>query len=209
MGNNNELLRGYKDFIAKNALAILFLFIALLGTVIFFFVANPSLTAKIAGDFGLLGVFAGAVVANATIVIPIPFDVILLPIFANPLLIGIKRSLAAMVAIGLAAGIGAAIGECSSYVFGYLGINSIRNPSREETKKLNDFRLNLQKSGPIIIFTASFLPFPFDFVGVAAGVIKYNFFLFFISALAGKTLRHVLLGIAIFYGLEFLAAFLA
>jgi membrane protein DedA with SNARE-associated domain len=68
----------------------------------------------------------------------------------------------------------------------------------EEKKKtfsgyLLKFGKVFKKYGFATIIVASFLPFPFDIVGILSGIGKYDIKKFFIGTAIGKTLRMLLI----------------
>ncbi|MCX8158212.1 MAG: VTT domain-containing protein [Candidatus Diapherotrites archaeon] len=202
-----ELFRTYKKFIKNNLFIALLFFVAFMIIIYLLFSSN-TFTSKLVQNFGFVGIFIGSLFTNSTVFIPIPFDVILIPILINPMLIGLDKSLFNILLMCFAAGFGAALGECSSYFFGSLGSESIKKLSKKDVQKLEEFKESIHSSGPIVLFLASLIPFPFDIVGVAAGVIKYNFYIFFISVLVGKLTRYFILGLSIFYSVEIIVSFL-
>ncbi len=205
----------HKEFIRKN---ILFVFAAIILLIIFlilFFINNPQFVqtengfelteGSIISQYGLLGLLIGEALANATVFLPMPFDIIIVIVGSAPSLLGLENTLLSILAIGLFAGIGSAFGESTSYILGATGVESVKKLSRKEFRRLAEFKKKINKSGMIVIFLASFTPFPFDVVGIAAGMIKYNFSRFFAAMLLGKIIRCLLLAAAGFYGGSLLA----
>lgn len=207
----------YLKFIFNNSLLVfglLILFIVLLAV---FFSNNPQVVktdngyelakGNLLSQYGLLGIFIGELVANATILFPMPFDAVVLLAGAAPPVLGLGRNLFSIILIGLFAGLGSALGECTAYVMGATGFDSISRLSKKNFKILWQFRDRISSSGPIVIFLAALVPFPFDVVGLAAGMMKYDFILFFSAAFAGKTVRCILIALAGYYGLQLLSSF--
>jgi membrane protein YqaA with SNARE-associated domain len=151
-------------------------------------------------QYGLLGLFIASIVGNATVLFPMPIDIFVFAVAAladNPLLVLI---------IGLVSGTGAAIGEMSAYILGYLGVKSLEKVRKSEIISIKDLQEKLEKGGMWIVFLGALTPFPFDVIGVAAGLIKYNPRRFFAAAWAGKTLRYCLIAYAGFYGMQIVKA---
>ncbi len=109
--------------------------------------------------------------------------------------------------IGTVTGIAAAIGEMSGYIVGLLGVETLRKMRKQQVEQIFEYGEKLANKGiPLIVF-GSFTPFPFDLMGIAAGVIHYNPKKFFLGALIGKVPRYVLVALAGFYGIGWLKAF--
>ncbi|MDD5163518.1 MAG: VTT domain-containing protein [Candidatus ainarchaeum sp.] len=149
-------------------------------------------------NYGLAGVFLAAIGLNASVLLPLPFDIIFVFIAGlrvfNPLFLGI------------AAGAGAAMGEMVGYATGYFGSKTIEKMTHAQTGKVNDFKNRIKNLGTIFIFIGALIPFPFDFIGIAAGLIKFDWKRFLAAAMLGRIIRHVLIAYAIFYGLEAIQA---
>lgn len=149
--------------------------------------------------YGLIGVFLTAIALNASVLLPLPFDIIFAIIAGlliyNPVLLGI------------AAGFGAAIGEMTGYSIGYFGSKAIEKISRTQMGKIKEFKAKIENLGTVFIFIGALIPFPFDFVGISAGLIKFDWKKFFIAVLCGRTLRYILLATAIYYGMEAIKGF--
>ena len=113
--------------------------------------------------YGLLGLFVGAILGNASVFLPLPVDVLVFAIGA-----------AAQAAwtpgiIGFVAGAGAAIGEMTSYLLGLMGISAIEKYQKKELEHLYEVKEKLKRKGMLFIFLGAFTPFPFDVIGIAAG----------------------------------------
>jgi membrane protein YqaA with SNARE-associated domain len=197
-GNN------YTDLLQKHAVPVFIALAAAIITLILFFITNPEAIDYMVSHYGLLGLLAGEILANATIFLPLPFDAVVVVISATPNIIGLERTPLNIILIAVFAGLGSAIGECTSYFLGAAGVDVVRRLSRKEFVRLGQFRKKIKKSGAAVIFLAAATPFPFDVVGVAAGMVKYDLRMFFIAILSGKILRCLVLAFAGFYGMEFI-----
>jgi len=145
-----------------------------------------------AQEFGLIGIFLASLVANASIFLVIPIDVVVF--FAAKLLNPFTLS--------LSASFGAALGEMTSYLVGYAGISSFK----EDEEKLKEAEKKLLDLGMVFIVLGSLTPFPFDLIGLAAGMLRYNWMKFLFAAWLGKFIRYLCISYAATYGLEFLSA---
>ncbi len=146
--------------------------------------------------YGYLGIFAASLISSASVVLPVPFFIII-PIavqFLDPLLVGI------------AAGIGAAIGELTSYL---VGVGGNRVASWKKKKGIGKLIEKAEEwyethGGFFVTFIFAVLPLPFDFVGILCGMMKYDVKKYFIATLLGKLLKYVFLAYAAFYGINFI-----
>ena len=129
------------------------------------------------GGYGYLGAFLISVIGNATIVLPIPGMLIIFALGAvfQPLL------------VGLASGVGAAIGEITGYVVGYSGRSIVQR------SKLYAGMVDwVKRWGVVAIFIFTVVPFfPFDLVGIAAGALRYPFWKFLLVCWLGRTLLYI------------------
>jgi len=147
-------------------------------------------------QYGLLGLFIASIIGNATILLPMPIDLFVFAVSAlasDPLLV---------LVIGLVGGIGAGIGEMSGYILGYLGIKSFEKIKNSEVFSIKELQKRLKTNGMWLIFLGALTPFPFDVIGLAAGMIKYNPRRFLVAAIAGKVVRYTLIAYGGFYGMQ-------
>ena len=131
------------------------------------------------GAFGYPAVFAVSLIANAVFLLPAP---------------GIALVLAAgghldPIAVGIVAGLGAAIGELTGYLVGQSGRTLfVDRPFYWQIEKL------MRKSGAFVIFVLAVIPNPiFDVCGLVAGAMRMPVWRFMLCAWLGKSLRFVLL----------------
>lgn len=130
------------------------------------------------GRYGYPGIFLLALLANATVLIPAPGDVVVLAMG------GVFHPLG----VALSAGTGAALGELSGYLAGFGGRAVV------ERVEIYD-RLHLwMKTNPrwtyLVILLLAFIPNPlFDLAGIAAGTLRIPVSRFLLFCWLGKTLR--------------------
>ncbi|MBU1930166.1 VTT domain-containing protein [Candidatus Micrarchaeota archaeon] len=158
--------------------------------------------------YGLLGLFVASIIANATLFLPLPITIVTFSMGALAFSNG--WGLGFVVLVGIASGLGAAIGELSGYIAGFLGGKAL-DKAKKDTKregKLEEVALKIEKHGMAIIFVGTFLPLPFDFFGIAAGLAKYNVKKFFVATAAGKIVRDILIASAGFFGFELIQGIL-
>ena len=150
--------------------------------------------ASLFNNFGYLGLFIAAIIANATIILPIPIDFLIFGIGA------MSPDLLVVIIAGVIAGLGGAIGEMTSYMIGLLGHKGLRKMKPEDMAKIDRLTQRLKNKGVLIIALGAFTPFPFDLIGIAAGLMRYDRNMFLIGAIAGKVPRYTLLALAGFFG---------
>ena len=140
---------------------------------------------------GYPGVFFLSLVASSTVVVPVPG--ILAVCGAGSLELNI-------LAVGLVSGVGATIGELSSYAIGFGGSGVIER--RSFYKKVTEW---MRRRGTVILFVASVIPNPlFDVVGIAAGGTRFPLTRFLITVSIGKTLKGMLVAYGCLKGAELL-----
>jgi uncharacterized membrane protein YdjX (TVP38/TMEM64 family) len=127
------------------------------------------------GVYGYPGIFIISIIANATIIVPIPGIIITTAMGAvfNPF------------GVALAAGAGSAIGELTGYLAGFGGQVIIEKKDwYERVMKW------MKKYGDVTIFTLSLIPNPlFDLAGMAAGTLKLPVWRFLFACFLGKLLK--------------------
>ena len=172
------------NWIRRNYLAPV-MFLLVLGVTIALFVFRNEITKL--GNYGYLGTFLLSLATNATIILPMPNILMILPLGAtfNPLF------------IGLAAGLGGAIGEMTGYVAGYTGRGIwSNNPNYLKAKGW------LKKWGMLIVFVFAVSPMPLDLIGLAAGNLHLPAWKYFLPAWPGKTIKYTVLAYVGYWGWE-------
>lgn len=127
------------------------------------------------GALGYPGILLVSLLGNATIILPAPS---LALVFA-------MGSALPPVLVGLAAGIGEALGELTGYAAGFGGRAVIEN--QRMYKRLAAW---MQRRGSITVFVLSAIPNPFfDLAGIAAGSLRYSVWRFLFFCWLGKTIK--------------------
>lgn len=142
----------------------------------------PKDQAEKFASFGYLGIFIISIIANATVIIPAPGLLFVFSMGAkfNPLL------------IGLAAGVGATIGELSGYLAGFSGQAIIENQ-----KGYQRVVRWMEKNGPLTISILAFIPNPlFDLAGMISGAFRMPVAKFMFFAMIGKILKMIIFAYA-------------
>ncbi|MEM1506803.1 MAG: VTT domain-containing protein [Candidatus Bathyarchaeia archaeon] len=137
---------------------------------------------EIALQYGYLGIFFVCFIGTLSIVVPIPYTIIIFTLgkWLDPVL------------LAFSAGIGAALGEFSGYVMGYLG----RAVISDERKRKMEYMLKVfNRYGPLAIFAFSLTPLPDDLLFIPLGIMRYSFVKALIPCLAGKILMSFILAL--------------
>jgi len=127
------------------------------------------------GAFGYPGIFLVSILANATIILPVPGILITSAMGAifNPFWVAV------------AAGTGAALGELTGYLAGFSGQGIIEN-----RKWYIRFERWMKKYGDITIFVLAIIPNPFfDIAGMTAGALKMPLWRYLIWVTLGKIIK--------------------
>jgi len=174
--------KGTGSWLKRNFLSVI-IFTVVIGITIGLFFIQDKLT--LLGDMGYLGVFLVSLAANATIVLPMPSLLIMLPLATvlNPLYVGL-----------VAAG-GGALGEMTAYLVGYSG----RGIWRENKNYLRAVGW-LRKWGIWVVFVVSATPLPIDVMGLAAGNLRFPAWKYFIGCVPGKAVKYISLAYATVWG---------
>ena len=150
------------------------LFVITLGALIFVFRDRVQELAS----YGYAGIFLIAMIANATVFLPVPGVMVVFAMGAvfNPWLIAIF------------AGLGAAVGELSGYLLGFSGQGLA---ARSETLvRVSDWMEHNRKSSDLSILAMAAIPNPFfDLAGIAAGTLKIPVWRFLLSCAAGSVIK--------------------
>jgi membrane protein YqaA with SNARE-associated domain len=106
--------------------------------------------------------------------------------------------------VGLAGGLGGALGELSSYVFGYSFQASLSEKSEHKLDRFKNWRfVRISREHSFLtLFLLAGIPNPlFDPVSAVAGSLRIPVTKYFIPILLGRTLRHVVIAYAGYYTL--------
>ena len=143
--------------------------------------------AAIIQAFGYPGLFFLVTVFNASIVLPAP-TVLVISIAAT--------ALGDPLLVGVVAGFGSAVGEMSGYLIGRGG-EKVLKKEHLEGKKYKKVLSFFEKYGFWAIVVLSFLPILLmDFIGLLAGMLRYDWKKFFIATLIGKIPKCLLIAYA-------------
>ncbi len=157
--------------------------------------------------YGVLGLFLLSIAANATILLPLGVEVVVMAVAANPALVGLtSHTLLDSILVGFVSGTGAAIGEMTSYIAGAMGRKAIEGIKEIDIRKVDEVAKKIEKRGMAFVFLIAIVPFPFDVIGMAAGLIKFNPIKFFVAAWGGKGIRYIIYSVIAYFGFTVIKA---
>jgi len=132
--------------------------------------------------YGYPGIFLFSILANATILVPVPGVV-----FTSAM-----GAVFSPFWVSIAAGAGAAIGELSGYMAGFSGRAVVENTARYQ--KVDRW---MNKYGKVTILVLAFIPNPlFDLAGMVAGILKMPVWEFLVYCVVGKILKMMMFAYA-------------
>lgn len=181
-----------KSWIKRNFIPVLILLLVILITVGLFLFRDKAAEFK---DYGYLGAFLISLLTNATVILPVGNALILAALGAV---------LPSAILVGLAGGIGAAIGEITGYMVGYSG-RGVLEKSRLYLRLVKWVR----RWGIMTIFVFSLVPFFFDLAGIAAGALRFPFWKFLLVCWLGRTTLYIGIALAGAWGLEAVLPYLS
>ena len=128
--------------------------------------------------YGYPGIFVVSMIWNSTVLVPIPsfWTYFLWGTVFNPFLVG---------PVG---GCGAAVGELTAYLAGRSGRAIIQGRRFKVYTRVEDW---IRRWGLIVVFGFNLVPFfPFDIVGIAAGVARFPIWRYYLAVAAGRSLAY-------------------
>ncbi len=168
-----------KKFITSKAALNIFrvvIFVGVIALTAYLFTIRSELQ-KLQG-YGYIGIFLLSILANATIIIPVP-GVILTSAMAtifNPL------------GVAIAAGSGAALGELTGYLAGFSGQGVIENSPRYA--RILEWMKKHRRLTDLTILVLATIPNPFfDLAGMASGALRIPIWRFLLWVWIGKILK--------------------
>jgi membrane protein YqaA with SNARE-associated domain len=152
----------------------------MLNIIAYRWLASPAGKAQLErlGDFDVLGAFLVMLIANATVVVPVPWPALLIPIAQQSSNVG---------AVILAGALGSAIGETVAFVIGRSG-----RGKAEDTRLYRWIQRQLAHPWRafLVLFGLSAPPNPlFDVAGLTAGAMGLPFWLFFTAVALARIIR--------------------
>ncbi len=156
-------------------LAGLLVVVGIMAGISFLYIKNPLIFHKLQG-YGYLGAFIISLILNATVI---------LPISNMAFIISLGATLPSPYFVGLAGGIGAAIGEMTGYLAGRSGRGLLA-----KSRMYNRLEAWVKRRGWIAVFILSIFPFAFDIVGITAGAMRMPAWRFFLATWGGRTISY-------------------
>lgn len=153
-----------------------FILVGVIALTIFLFIIRDQVK-KLQG-YGYVGIFLISIVANGTIIIPLPGVAVTYAMgtIFNP------------IGVGIAAGSGAALGELTGYMAGFSGQAVIERAERYH--RLLDWMRKHRRLSDLVILGLAFIPNPFfDLAGMTSGVLKIPLWRFLFWVWLGKVMK--------------------
>lgn len=173
-------------------LTVIILIVAFTATILILFdpERRAQVEAMLESPGGLIVLFFLSLLSNATLILPVPGIALTLIAgsIGNPLLVGIV------------AGAGQALGEMTGYLAGYSGQELI-----DSSPRYGRMAAWMRRYGALTIFILALIPNPiFDLAGIVAGALRMPWWLYLLSAGAGKIIKNVALAYAASYGIDWI-----
>ncbi|MFC1897071.1 YqaA family protein [Chloroflexota bacterium] len=178
-----------RDWLRKKIfpLLALLLVVAITVGIFYFYQSSPDRIDQLKG-YGYLGAFLISLTFNATLILP----------SGNILILSVLGAvLPSVTVVGLVGGAGAALGEITGYMAGYSG-----RGLAERSRMYNRVEGWMKRWGTLTIFIMSVVPFIFDLVGIAAGVLRFPFWKFLLLCLLGRTILYMVVALLGAWGWE-------
>lgn len=134
-------------------------------------------TEALSKTHGFLGVFLGSLLANATIIIPVPYTILILVTAAA----GLSPFL-----LGIISGVGAGLGELTSYAVGALGYRLGQKHFERNAEILRSLLSRRPWITSFFLFLVGATPIPDDLFMIPLGIIRYNILRALLPFLLGK-----------------------
>jgi len=160
----------------------LLLVIAIAVALQVFYGCHPERLAELKAHF-YWGAFLISLIGNATIIFP---GAVLVILSNLGILLYNSTGLYGPIIVGLVGGLGAAIGETTGYIAGYSGREIVARG-----KMYGRVERWVRRWGALAIFFFSLIPFVFDLVGIASGILRFPFWKFILFCGLGRTILYI------------------
>jgi membrane protein YqaA with SNARE-associated domain len=124
------------------------------------------------------GVFAISFIGTASIIIPIPYTILILSL-------SLSSTEWDPILLTLSGGLGSAMGEMVAYTLGYYGRKIVK---AEQQRKMEYLVKIFDRYGPLAIFLFAFTPLPDDLLYIPLGIMRYKLYKALIPTIIGKML---------------------
>lgn len=186
---NAEEKMDKRDWLKKRFLPLLALLLVIAITlgIFYFYTSYPGRIDQLK-SYGYLGAFLISLTFNASLILPT----------GNILILSVLGAvLPSALLVGLVGGAGAAIGEITGYMAGYSG-----RGLAQRSKMYQRVEGWMRRWGVLTILIMSVVPFIFDLVGIAAGVLRFPFWKFLLLCWLGRTILYIGVALAGAWGWE-------
>ncbi|MFH1647267.1 MAG: VTT domain-containing protein [Chloroflexota bacterium] len=161
--------------------------VGIMGGVGYCYLQNPHIFHELRA-YGYIGAFLISVILNATIILPVSNMAVMMALGAT---------LPSPVIVGVAGGVGAAIGEMTGYIVGRSGRGLlVRSNVYLQVEGW------VRRWGWIAVLVFSIFPFVFDVVGIIAGALRMPLWRFFVACWIGRTISYVVMAYLASLGLR-------
>ena len=137
----------------------------------------------VAQTYGYFGVFLVSLIGASSIIIPIPYTVILFTL-------AMQKDLFNPILLAVSSGMGSAVGEFTGYFLGYFGRKVINEGQK---KKMNYVLRLFDKYGALTVFAFALTPLPDDLLFIPLGIMRYSFVKAFVPCIIGKIFMSLLI----------------
>ncbi len=147
--------------------------VAVVIVLVVVFLLRGLLKSSVTGAVGYPAVFFLPLLANSTVVLPVPGFLVVCSggVVLNP------------IAVGLLAGAGMALGEITGYLAGFSGSGIAKN-----SRVYRRIQPWIQRRGWMVVLAFAAIPNPFfDVLGIASGAARMPFWQFLGASWVGKT----------------------
>jgi membrane protein YqaA with SNARE-associated domain len=192
--NNNQSGSGVLGWLRSKIapLAGLILAVAIMVGIVCLYLRNPEFFQELE-TYGYFGTFIITIILNATI---------LLPVSSLAMVMAMGAVLPSPVLVGIAGGLGAAIGELTGYVAGRSGRELVAR-----SRMYNRIEGWVARWGWIAVFFLSVFPFVFDIVGIIAGALRMPLWKFLVACALGRVVCYVVMATVASLGVRLLPWF--
>jgi membrane protein YqaA with SNARE-associated domain len=166
--------------------------IAIVVCVFYFYWRNPGMFKELKA-YGYFGAFVITIILNASI---------LLPVSSIAVVMTLGATLPSSVLVGVAGGLGAAVGEMTGYVAGRSGRGLLA-----KSNMYNRVESWVARWGWIAVFIMSVFPLVFDIVGIIAGALRFPLWKFLVACALGRIISYVVMATLASWGVKLLPWF--
>ena len=145
-------------------------------------------------NYVYLGAFLISLIGNATVVLPVAVLAILTSI---GIVLCPVTGVSGPVMIGLAGGVGAALGEITGYMVGFSGRGIVEN-----SRLYQRLMVWIKRWGVLVVFIFSMVPLFFDLVGIIAGALRLPLWKFVLFCWLGRSIMYVGVIVAVSMGYQ-------